>query len=58
MEPEDLHGDELKINLKEVIIPAELKDLFLETFKSQIESNPLLISREEIDKFLDENKSK
>lgn len=44
---------EIKVNIKQKIIPTHLKDLFLEQFKNKLNFND--ITSEEIDKFLKEN---
>ena len=54
MENEFLENGELKVHLKNTFIPVELADKFKEQFKDKIEK--LLITKEEIDKFLEENK--
>ena len=47
-------NDEVKINLKQKIIPTHLKEMFLEQFKEKLNFND--ITGEEINKFLEENK--
>jgi len=47
-------NNEVKINLKQKIIPTHLKEMFLEQFEGKLNSND--ITGEEINKFLEENK--
>ena len=54
MENEYLENGELKVHMKKAFIPVELADKFKEQFKDKLDK--LSITKEEIDKFLEENK--
>jgi hypothetical protein len=55
--PETLETKEMELKLETKIIPASLKDKFLNEFKDKIEVDALSITEKEILDFLDKNKN-